>query len=206
MDPGIMKKFSETSKRIITFAQKIANDYKKAIGSEHILLAILTTPNTFANEILKDYSIGFEQIKLIISGQTGNNTSSAGISDEAKMVLELSVKKAIEMKQTQVSPEHILYSLVTVKESNAYQILLQLNVDPEKIKDIINEILFDLGQVKFSAQKFIQDNFFPSFDVASIDGMHRDEANYSRTKKSPLEEFGINLTEQAKNNFFWSRS
>ena len=64
MDPKILKKFSETSKRIITFAQKIANDYKKAIGSEHLLLAILTTPNTIASEILNDYTIGFEQIKF----------------------------------------------------------------------------------------------------------------------------------------------
>ena len=200
MDPKILKKFSETSKRIITFAQKIANDYKKAIGSEHLLLAILTTPNTIASEILNDYTIGFEQIKLIISNQSESNLPSAGISDEAKIILELSVRKAIETKQSQVSPEHILFALVSVKNSNAYKILSQLNVDPEKIKEIINEILFDLGQVKLTAQKFIQDNFFPAFDIAPFDQAHKDTDRLQKTYQSYLEKFGINLTEQAKNN------
>jgi len=200
MDPKILKKFSEISKRIITFAQKIANDYKKAIGSEHLLLAILTTPNTIASEILNDYTIGFEQIKLIISNQSESNLPSAGISDEAKIILELSVRKAIETKQSQVSPEHILFALVSVKNSNAYKILSQLNVDPEKIKEIINEILFDLGQVKLTTQKFIQDNFFPAFDIAPFDQAHKDTDRLQKTYQSYLEKFGINLTEQAKNN------
>ncbi|KKP89131.1 MAG: ATPase AAA-2 domain protein [Berkelbacteria bacterium GW2011_GWA2_35_9] len=200
MDPKILKKFSETSKRIITFAQKIANDYKKAIGSEHLLLAILTTPNTIASEILKDYAIGFEQIKLIISNQSEVGIASAGISDESKKVLELSVEKAIETKQNQVSPEHILYALVTIKDSNAYKILSQLNVDPEKIKEIINEILFDLGQVKMTAQKFIQDNFFPAFDIAPFNQGHKNSDRFQKNNKSYLEKFGVNLTEQAKNN------
>ena len=211
MDPKILKKFSEMSRKIITFAQKIAQNSKSAINSEHILLSLASIPNTFAYEILSDHTINVDRIKLTLDLKGPESKLSAGISLNARKILELSLKTAVDFKNTFVNPEHILYAIVISPECSAYQIINRIGINPKTIQGLLDSIFNDIHHLKnTNIEKRIQDDFnkileisfAPLFELkhARVGTLeppnHRNRENYSGI----LEKFAINLVDLAKKN------
>lgn len=189
------------SRRILTFAQKIAQDMKSSINSEHILLALATTPNTFAYEILRDQMVSVDQIRLTLSLRGSESKLSAGISAKAKKILELAVKAAIDFKQTQVNPEHFLYAIVAYPESWAYQTLVHLEVNPKKIREALEKILTDLNKIKNESQQILEASLLPLVGAfPKAPHLLKTKTGALHPPASVLEIFAVNLTREAEEN------
>lgn len=148
-DPkDIFKKFSLNSRKVLITSQKIAQNARVAINSQHILLALAVTPGTLAHSILQEHMISLDQIRLVISLQSlkknVDKSANRGISKEAKKILEKAALVASSFHHQQIDPEHILLAITSLMDCLGYEVILRIGSDPEAIKNQINDLFEDI--------------------------------------------------------------
>jgi len=122
-----------------------------ALGSEHLLLALAVTPNTLASGVLKEHMISMDQIRLVISLHAVKNRATSGITSEAKDVLELAGIIAKNFGHNQIDSEHLLLAMVTKKTSKASEVISRIGIDPEEIREQIENFFQDLKDLEEQA-------------------------------------------------------
>lgn len=143
----IFDKFSETTRKVLVTSQRIAQSMGSGIDTEHILLALAATPGTLAHDVLKEYMVSVDQIRLVLSLRQLHSHVSSGISASAKKILKDAIKLAAKYRHVSVDSEHLLMALIADKNSLPYQIIAQIGVDPEQIKQQLEYIFKDLSEM-----------------------------------------------------------
>ena len=107
------------------------------IGTEHLLYGLTREGNGIAAKILLKQEVTAEYIKEQILNINGKNTSKKigepELTPRAKRVLENSVREAKRLGYNYVGTEHILLSLMKEADSIGVRILIDANVEPEKM-------------------------------------------------------------------------
>lgn len=141
-DPrDIFSQFSGQSKKVLTTSQQVAEGNGRGIGSEHLLIALAITPQTIAHEILKEYAITIEQIRLVLSLNNLWTRNDVGLSVEVKQVLKVALRLAAEFHHDQIEPEHLLLAITRLREARAYQVIARIGVDPEHLRRQLETML-----------------------------------------------------------------
>ena len=119
-----------------TRAFAIENMYSY-IGTEHLLYGLTCEAKSIAARILKNQGIDSEYVKEAIIKIDGKITKRKTIEPEltprAKRVLENSMKEAKRLGYNYIGTEHMLLSLMKETDSIGVRILIEANVDPEKM-------------------------------------------------------------------------
>jgi len=200
----IFKKFSKISQKILIISQKIAESMHAAIEPEHILVGLISTPNTVAYDILKENAVTFDQVRLILSLKSNRSSLASGLSLGTKKILERAAKIAADFKHVSIDPEHLLLALVKDKENAAYQIINQIGANPSQIEKQITSLFNELSNIdSMIAQRLdhSQDgqelpDFPPSGEMVDLPpGL---QYQGSPKLKDPIKNFTTDLTEKAK--------
>ncbi len=141
-------KFTKEAKRALIVAQEKAKESKLSyVGTEHLLIGILSQENSLGASILLNFGVSLENVNLVLKtvGRTNppatiNPTDASGLSGFAKEVIEEAVKTAHEFGHSFVGTEHLLYSLVSQNNTAATVILENMKVSPADIKEQILEV------------------------------------------------------------------
>jgi hypothetical protein len=116
------------------------------IGTEHILLGLLSEKEGVAARVLESLGITLERVRAQVVGIVGSGqevtSGQIPFTPRAKKVLELSLREALSLAYNYIGPEHILLGLVRENEGVAARILLDCDADSEKIR---NEVISVLG-------------------------------------------------------------
>jgi ATP-dependent Clp protease ATP-binding subunit ClpC len=180
-----MNKFSDRAQKVILIAQEEAkrlnHDY---VGTEHILLGLISIGEGLAVQILINLGVDLKKIKSEIEKivPPGDNVIILGeipFSPRAKKVLEYAVDEANAMGHIYVGTEHILLGLLREKEGVAARVLEYLGVTYE---DVQEEIFALLGEIE-SPQHFLKPHKI---------------AKHHKPKTPTLDEFSRDLTQLAK--------
>ncbi|MEO0733435.1 MAG: ATP-dependent Clp protease ATP-binding subunit [Bacteroidota bacterium] len=115
-------------------AEKMGHAY---VGPEHLLLGVLSMPDSLANRVLRNLAVDLQALRDSIKdntnrngGQTNGNTiSQLPLNDKADRVLKVTFLEAKALKTTVVSPEHLILSILRNKELPAAKILRQFEVE-----------------------------------------------------------------------------
>jgi len=128
-------KFTKEARFALIVAQEKAKETNMSyVGTEHILLGILSQSNSLGAVILKSYGVTVENVYLVLKtvsrvatkSEKGKGTSTKnGLSAYAKKVIEESVKIAHKYGHSFVGTEHLLYSLLTQEKQNAASVILE---------------------------------------------------------------------------------
>lgn len=138
-------KFTERGQRALIAAQKEAAMLGRAyVGTEHLLLGVLTDPGAAKNALGAVTLEGArkEIIQLLGRGENDAPVKTMVYTPRTKKVLEQSVREAQELKQKYVSVEHILLALMREREGVAAHVLIKMGLDLNKSRD---ELLRALG-------------------------------------------------------------
>lgn len=160
-------RFNETALMVLTTAKEESRDYGvKAVGTEHLLLAMLTLNNTLACRTLNKHAIFYDDFKKIVTEFYEEELENSDFYHNVMMKTDYTVGavKTIEKSQHYadetssfvVTSEHLLLSLLNEAESTAVKILKErigINVDA-----IISE-LFDLLKQSQGLFSKLFDNF-----------------------------------------------
>ncbi|MBA3846399.1 MAG: ATP-dependent Clp protease ATP-binding subunit, partial [Planctomycetes bacterium] len=141
-------KFTDRARKIIALAQKEAerfhHDY---IGTEHLLLGLVKEGSGVAVTALNNLSVDVEKVrreveKLVVVNDKEAPTAPLPFTPQAKRVLELASEEARALGHPYIGTEHILLGLLSENDSVAAQVLINLDL---KLEDVRNEILDLLG-------------------------------------------------------------
>ena len=183
-----MYEFTESARKVIEYAKNfsIENNYPY-IGTEHILYGLIAEGEGLAAVILKKQDLTEEYIEeeiLKIDGimNTQVNEDEVDFTPRAKRIIANSQKEALRMGQNYVGSEHILLSLMREIDSVAVRILIDADIDPQKI---FTELLKILGD-----ESPISDNYHDPTNIESK----------SKNNTPTLNQYGKDLTELAKQN------
>lgn len=214
--PEIFEKFSETARRVLITSQKIANSMNSAIDTQHLLIALTVTPGTISHDILQEYMVSLDQIRLILSLHGLKTRASKGLTTNFKHILEQAVKKASQHHHITVDSEHLLLAITLEKKCIAYQVIERIGIDPLTVKKQIETYFQELAHL----DDFILNQpdsplhnpnpnelggpkpFSPMEERMSINPMNPAQSNLPASTKNSqtpaLDYFTTDLTKQAK--------
>ncbi|MDA1140217.1 MAG: ATP-dependent Clp protease ATP-binding subunit [Planctomycetota bacterium] len=165
-------------------AQRLNHEY---IGTEHILLGLIKEGSGVAASVLNNLDINLKQIRLEVEKMVppGSNMATIGqklpYTPRAKKVLELAFEEARNLGHNYIGTEHLLLGLLRENDGVAAQVLLNLSM---KLEDVREEVL------SFLHAEFQQPE--------SQGGAETGNRKKSKSDTPALDSFGRDLTELAK--------
>lgn len=216
-DPrDIFRRFSAQAKKVLTTSQQVAESMQSSIGSEHLLIALAITPQTIAAELLKEYAITLEQIRLVLSLNDLWTRGESGLSAEAQSILTATLKIAARYRYEQIEPEHLLLALVSARDARAYQVIARVGVDPNHVRRQLESMLADSDNLEMIVEPDLdegddQENhihhptghyhthaFDEVDDSLSTSRSHPPDLSRGRNKGKTIDLFTTDLTALAK--------
>jgi len=177
----MFNRFTERARKVIILAKEEARRFNHDyIGTEHILLGLVREGEGVAAAVLEKMGVSLENIRLEIEKlvQPGPTTQIIGdipFTPRAKKALELAAEEARSLGHNYIGTEHLLLGLIREGEGIASQVLLNLGLDLNTVR---NEVMELLGSA------------LPGFG----------QAQQVKTKTPALDAFGRDLTALAKEN------
>ncbi len=189
-------RFSAGSQKVVLDAQEEArNFHHDYVGTEHLLLAMVSCKGEVCAQIFKEINITVSKIKKEIEKLVGlgDNLLTSGpipFTPRAKNILERSFEEALQISSPTVETEHLLLALTMEQEGLAAKILENLQVP----QDLIRTLVF-----KYISKK-IQENQNLNSTILSVEGVVIQPQTTVETKsKTPvLDEHSRDLTLLAK--------
>jgi ATP-dependent Clp protease ATP-binding subunit ClpC len=189
------ERFTDRARKVMQLAnqeaQRLNHEY---IGTEHVLLGLVKEGSGVAANVLKNLDIDLRKIRLEIEKlvQSGPDMVTMGKlpqTPRAKKVLEYSMEEARNLNHNYVGTEHLLLGLLREQEGVAAQVLMNLGL---KLEDVREEVLNLLGHNMDSGES-------SGGGGGSSGGSGSGERAPSKGKsKTPaLDSFGRDLTELA---------
>ncbi len=146
----MFERYTERARQVVVLAQQEARTLKHNwIGTEHILLGLLREEEGLAARVLESLDITVERVRaqVVRIVGTGEELESVQIpfTPRAKKVLELALRESLSLRHNYIGTEHILLGLVRENEGIAARILLDFDVDSEKIRNKVISMLSGPG-------------------------------------------------------------
>jgi ATP-dependent Clp protease ATP-binding subunit ClpC len=134
-----LERFTQRARRVLTLAQESAEKmYHNYIGTEHLLLGLLLEESGVAGKVLRGMGVSSRRVEEMVERMAGTGRrgtrGSAELTPRTKRVIELAVDEARRMGHHYIGTEHLLLGLVRQGESVALDILKQLDITPEQIR------------------------------------------------------------------------
>ena len=140
-------KFTKRAEKAIEIANQIAIDFgHNYIGTEHLLYGLLKEGSGVASKVLENQGMNVtlieEQIDLLVGkNEQIDNGSILGFTPRTKRVIENAFREAKKLGSDFIGTEHLLIGIMREGDSVAVRIMIDLNVNPQKLYNEIVKIL-----------------------------------------------------------------
>src|SRR6188472_2639881 len=142
------ERFTDRARKVMQLANQEAQRFNhEYIGTEHILLGLVKEGSGVAANVLKNLDVDLRKIRLEVEKivQAGPDMVTMGRlpqTPRAKKVIEYSIEEARNLNHNYVGTEHLLLGLLREQEGVAAQVLMNLGL---KLEDVREEVLNLLG-------------------------------------------------------------
>jgi ATP-dependent Clp protease ATP-binding subunit ClpC len=189
------ERFTDRARKVMQLANQEAQRFNhEYIGTEHVLLGLVKEGSGVAANVLKNLDVDLRKIRIEVErivqpGAGGDQVVMGRLphTPRAKKVIEYSIEEARNLNHNYVGTEHLLLGLLREQEGVAAQVLMNLGL---KLEDVREEVLNLLGH-----------NPMPNENEPSGGERGGSEGRSSGRQKSKtpaLDSFGRDLTELAK--------
>ncbi|QDT65729.1 ATP-dependent Clp protease ATP-binding subunit [Calycomorphotria hydatis] len=185
------ERFTDRARKVMQLANQEAQRFNhEYIGTEHILLGLVKEGSGVAANVLKNLDVDLRKIRLEVEKivQSGPDMVTMGKlpqTPRAKKVIEYAMEEARNLNHNYVGTEHTLLGLLREQEGVAAQVLMNLGL---KLEDVRDEVLNLLGHGIEGAE------------VTERGGSGGGSSSKSsgKSKTPALDSFGRDLSELAK--------
>lgn len=192
------ERFTDRARKVMQLANQEAQRFNhEYIGTEHILLGLVKEGSGVAANVLKNLEVDLRKIrleveKLVQSGPEMVTVGKLPQTPRAKKVIEYSMEEARNLNHSYVGTEHILLGLLREQEGVAAQVLMNLGL---KLEDVREEVLNLLGHGLEGAEVGERGG---RTGEGSDGGSSSSSGKSGKSKTPALDSFGRDLTELAK--------
>ncbi len=191
------ERFTDRARKVMQLANQEAQRFNhEYIGTEHVLLGLIKEGSGVAANVLKNLDVDLRKIRLEVEKlvQSGPDMVTMGKlpqTPRAKKVIEYSMEEARHLNHNYVGTEHILLGLLREQEGVAAQVLMNLGL---KLEEVREEVLNLLGHGLEGEETGGRGG------RGGDSGEERESRKSSKSKTPALDSFGRDLTELAKQN------
>ena len=176
---------SEDARTSLFYADSIARGYGSPfIGTEHLLLGILSQNASVAAQVLADAGLTLDKAEMALGLTPTATRMRIGVnvlSEASKVTLQMSWETARRYHQDELGTEHILYSLLSQPRSRARKLLA------ETLHLSVPDIMADL-------EAFFTRREQPAAAEAGAPA----ESDTHTTLPAILQQFGTDITQRAR--------
>jgi ATP-dependent Clp protease ATP-binding subunit ClpC len=190
----MFERLTDRARKVMALANQEAQRFNhEYIGTEHILLGLVKEGSGVGPNVLKNLDIDLRKVrleveKLVKSGPEMVTMGKLPQTPRAKKVLEYAIEEARNLNHNYVGTEHLLLGLLREQDGVAAQVLMNLGV---KLEEVREEVLNLLGAGVEANE---------TEDMDDEQGEQQAAAPRRGKSKTPaLDSFGRDLTELAKN-------
>lgn len=188
------ERFTDRARKVMQLANQEAQRFNhEYIGTEHVLLGLIKEGSGVAANVLKNLDVDLRKIRLEVEKlvQSGPDMVTMGKlpqTPRAKKVIEYSMEEARNLNHNYVGTEHILLGLLREQEGVAAQVLMNLGL---KLEEVREEVLNLLGHG-------IEGGEASERGGRGGVGEEGGEGRKSKSRTPALDSFGRDLTELAR--------
>ena len=194
------ERFTDRARKVMQLANQEAQRFNhEYIGTEHMLLGLVKEGTGVAANVLKNLDVDLRKIrleveKLVQSGPEMITMGKLPQTPRAKKVIEYSMEEARQLAHNFVGTEHILLGLLREQEGVAAQVLMNLGM---KLEDVREEVLNLLGN-GLEGGEGSERGGREGAGAGAGGGGESSSGKSSKSKTPALDSFGRDLTELAK--------
>lgn len=188
------ERFTDRARKVMQLANQEAQRFNhEYIGTEHILLGLIKEGSGVAANVLKNLDVDLRKIRLEVEKlvQSGPDMVTMGKlpqTPRAKKVIEYSMEEARNLNHNYVGTEHILLGLLREQEGVAAQVLMNLGLKLEEVREEVLNLLGHGGEGIEGSER-----------PGGLPGAPSGEQPRAGKSKTPaLDSFGRDLTELAR--------
>jgi ATP-dependent Clp protease ATP-binding subunit ClpC len=191
----MFERFTDRARKVMALANQEAQRFNhEYIGTEHILLGLVKEGSGVGATVLKNLDVDIKKLrleieKLVKSGPEMVTMGKLPQTPRAKKVIEYAIEEARALNHNYVGTEHILLGLLRETEGIAAQVLMNLGL---KLEDVRQEVLNLLGGG-------VDDMPADLNSMKLGPGVNRKAAAPAKSKTPALDSFGRDLTQLALN-------
>ena len=187
----MFERFTDRARKVMALANQEAQRFNhEYIGTEHVLLGLVKEGSGVGANVLKNLDVDIKKLrleieKLVKSGPDMVTMGKLPQTPRAKKVIEYAIEEARALNHNYVGTEHILLGLLRETEGIAAQVLMNLGL---KLEDVRQEVLNLLGAGVDNSYQGMGMKLGPT-------------ATQKQKSKTPaLDSFGRDLNELAAND------
>lgn len=184
-------KFTEKAENVIKNAIDIAGKLGHTyVGSEHILLGLLSEKNGVASAVLEELGIILSDVEALVKDEIGtgmpDSVSEEDFTPRTKKVLKDAALKATNSEEGLIGTEHILLAILEESDSYAMRLLGEMG---------INKV-----EVSRKLENISTDGMFQPIENDSFNNMIFPRINKTKPKEKTdsITKYGKDLTKEAE--------
>jgi len=182
-------RFTDRARKVIALANQEAQRFNHEwVGTEHVLLGLVKEGTGVGANVLKNLDVDLHKVRMEVERIVKSGPEMAPMgrlpqTPRAKKVLEYAIEEAKALNHNYVGTEHLLLGLLREREGVAAQVLMNMGL---KLEEVREEVLNLLGAGMETER------------AAAMGSQPREEARPRGKSKTPaLDSFGRDLTEYA---------
>jgi ATP-dependent Clp protease ATP-binding subunit ClpC len=144
----MFERFTDRARKVMALANQEAQRFNhEYIGTEHILLGLVKEGSGVGATVLKNLDVDIKKLrleveKLVKSGPDMVTMGKLPHTPRAKKVIEYAIEEARSLNHNYVGTEHLLLGLLRETEGIAAQVMMNLGL---RLEDVRQEVLNLLG-------------------------------------------------------------
>src|ERR687895_2448001 len=179
------ERFTDRARKVMQLANQEAQRFNhEYVGTEHVLLGLVKEGSGVAANVLKNLDVDLRKIRVEVEKlvQTGPDMVTMGKlpqTPRAKKVIEYAIEEARNLNHNYVGTEHLLLGLLREHDGVAAQVLMNLNLKLEEVREEVLNLLGAGVETEEPTQESKQ-------------------GSKGKSKTPALDSFGRDLTELAR--------
>src|SRR3954471_24525861 len=181
----MFERFTDRARKVMALANQEAQRFNHHyIGTEHILLGLVKEGSGVGANTLKNLDVDLRKVrleveKLVKSGPDMVTMGKLPQTPRAKKVIEYAIEEARNLNHNYVGTEHLLLGLLREHDGVAAQVLMNLNLKLEEVREEVLNLLGAGVETEEPAQE-------------------KQGSKGGKSKTPALDSFGRDLTELAR--------
>jgi ATP-dependent Clp protease ATP-binding subunit ClpC len=140
-------RFTDRAKKVMSFARQEAQKFNhEYIGTEHILLGLVQEGSGVAANVLKNMTVDLDKIrheveKIVKTGPRWSPWASCRSRRAPRRCSSCRSRRPAKLGHNYIGTEHLLLGLIRENEGIAAQVLMNLGVKLEEVREEVLEFL-----------------------------------------------------------------
>ena len=143
----MFERFTERARKVMALANQEAQRFNhEYIGTEHVLLGLVKEGSGVGANVLKNLGVDLQKVrmeveKLVKAGPDMVTMGKLPKTPRAKKVIEYAIEEARNLNHNYVGTEHMLLGLLREHEGVAAQVLMNLELKLEEVREEVLNLL-----------------------------------------------------------------